>query len=190
MTHIAKHAIRSALATAALALCAHAGAAPADPCATSARKDAAPAASEPYQQDASAYRVADEARYRLVHNAEYRLSVDASEGPKVTPPCDASAAAPAPPSVPEYVPEFRAAASGGAYNALINTAARAAGIQADLVHAVVTVESAYDAGAVSPKGAQGLMQLMPATAALYTVRNPQDPAQNLKAGARYLRYLL
>jgi soluble lytic murein transglycosylase-like protein len=87
-------------------------------------------------------------------------------------------------------PVYRPAVGRGIHHALINAAAKAANIQADLLHAVIAVESAYDARAVSPKGAQGLMQLMPATAALYAVRNPYDPAQNLKAGARHLHRLL
>jgi soluble lytic murein transglycosylase-like protein len=51
-------------------------------------------------------------------------------------------------------------------------------------------ESAFDARAVSPKGARGLMQLMPATAARFGVKDIFDPAQNIEAGARYLRFLL
>lgn len=59
-----------------------------------------------------------------------------------------------------------------------------------LLHAIVRVESAYDPGAVSRKGAQGLMQLMPATAKRYGVENAYDPQQNLRAGATYLKDLL
>ena len=69
-------------------------------------------------------------------------------------------------------------------------AARNAGISADLVKAVVHVESAFDAQARSPKGALGLMQLMPATAAQYGVSDPFDAWQNLHAGARHLSKLL
>ncbi|MES9831504.1 MAG: lytic transglycosylase domain-containing protein [Candidatus Thiodiazotropha sp. LLP2] len=59
-----------------------------------------------------------------------------------------------------------------------------------LLHAIVRVESAYDHKAVSRKGAQGLMQLMPATAKRYGVANSYDPKQNLRGGAEYLKDLL
>lgn len=60
----------------------------------------------------------------------------------------------------------------------------------ELLHAVISVESAYQERALSPKGALGLMQLMPATAARYGVSDPFDHAQNVEAGAKYLRDLL
>ena len=72
----------------------------------------------------------------------------------------------------------------------IESAARDAGIDPALVHAVIAVESAYRPGAVSPKGAVGLMQVMPATALRYGVRNPADVADNLRAGTRHLRMLM
>ena len=59
-----------------------------------------------------------------------------------------------------------------------------------LLHAVVSVESGYNAAAQSPKGARGLMQLMPDTAARYGVSDVWNPLENLRAGARYLRDLL
>ncbi len=59
-----------------------------------------------------------------------------------------------------------------------------------LVHAVITIESAYDPNAVSRAGAVGLMQLMPATARRYGVANRRDPVANLTGGIRYLRDLL
>jgi soluble lytic murein transglycosylase-like protein len=64
------------------------------------------------------------------------------------------------------------------------------GVDAKLLHAVISVESGYNQGAVSPKGATGLMQLMPATARRYGTLNPLDPGENIRAGARYLRDLL
>jgi soluble lytic murein transglycosylase-like protein len=59
-----------------------------------------------------------------------------------------------------------------------------------LVRAVVQVESAFNPYAVSPKGAQGLMQLMPATSQALGVLNPFNPIENIRAGVRYLRQLL
>jgi soluble lytic murein transglycosylase-like protein len=59
-----------------------------------------------------------------------------------------------------------------------------------LIHAVVTAESAYNPTAVSRAGAVGLMQLMPDTAKRYRVLNPRDPLDNLHGGTRYLRDLL
>lgn len=59
-----------------------------------------------------------------------------------------------------------------------------------LVHAMIRVESNYDPSAVSSKGAMGLMQLIPATAERFGVRDPFDPRQNILGGVSYLKYLL
>ena len=73
---------------------------------------------------------------------------------------------------------------------IINDAARTHGLDPKLVHAVIRAESGYNANAVSPKGAVGLMQLIPATAQRYGVQDSYDPSQNIYGGTRYLRDLL
>ena len=73
---------------------------------------------------------------------------------------------------------------------LIDRVAMRHGLSPDLVRAVVAVESGFDPRAVSPKGARGLMQLMPATARELEVDDVYDPRGNLEGGARYLRDLL
>ena len=60
----------------------------------------------------------------------------------------------------------------------------------ELIHSMIKVESNYDPFAVSPKGALGLMQLIPATARRFGVLDVFDPAENIRGGAKYLRYLL
>lgn len=72
----------------------------------------------------------------------------------------------------------------------IDEAARAGGIEPELLHAVVQAESAYNPRAVSPKGALGLAQLMPSTARMYGVSDALKPADNLRASARHLRDLI
>ena len=73
---------------------------------------------------------------------------------------------------------------------LIETAAKANEIQAPLLRAVIEEESAFRPCAVSSKGAQGLMQLMPDTAGSLGVKSTFDPQQNIEAGARYLKQLV
>ncbi len=73
---------------------------------------------------------------------------------------------------------------------LIEHYARVHRVAPELVAAVVSVESGFNAAAVSPKGALGAMQLMPATAARYGVTNAADAAQNIDAGVRHLKDLL
>jgi soluble lytic murein transglycosylase-like protein len=76
------------------------------------------------------------------------------------------------------------------YQALIEEHAAINVMSADLVRAVIQAESAYNPRALSPKGAMGLMQLMPATAAELGVLDAYDPAENIRAGVRYLKKLL
>lgn len=73
---------------------------------------------------------------------------------------------------------------------LIEHYARVHDVTPALVAAVVSVESGFNSRALSPKGAAGAMQLMPATAARYGVTDPGDPAQNIDAGVRHLKDLL
>jgi soluble lytic murein transglycosylase-like protein len=76
------------------------------------------------------------------------------------------------------------------YDDLILEHARRNEIPADLIRAVVQVESGFNPYATSPKGAMGLMQLMPATARRFGVVNPYNPIENISAGVAYLRQLL
>jgi soluble lytic murein transglycosylase len=77
----------------------------------------------------------------------------------------------------------------GQYADLINRIAAEEGVDPELVRAIIRVESSFDPRAVSPKGARGLMQLMPATAGRYAVQNTFDPEANIRGGVRYLRSL-
>ena len=76
------------------------------------------------------------------------------------------------------------------YDDLIVEHARLNNVRPDLIRAVVKVESGFNPYARSPKGALGLMQLMPATARQLNVTNPFDPEQNIRGGSAYLRQLL
>ena len=78
----------------------------------------------------------------------------------------------------------------GRYEGIIRRQAERQHLNPDLVRAVIQVESGFDPYARSDKGAEGLMQLMPATAADYGVRNPFNPAENIRGGTAYLRDLL
>ncbi len=76
------------------------------------------------------------------------------------------------------------------YDDLIREIAASQGVEYALVKAMIQAESDFDRFAVSPKGARGLMQLMPATASLEGVRNVFTPQENIEGGSRYLRSLL
>jgi soluble lytic murein transglycosylase-like protein len=84
----------------------------------------------------------------------------------------------------------RPALSAAAIRRLVDQVAARVGVDARLAHAVVRAESNYQPLAVSPKGAMGLMQLMPPLAASYALADPFDPERNLEAGLRHLRRLL
>ena len=77
-----------------------------------------------------------------------------------------------------------------ALDALVRTAAARNGLDPCLILSVMRAESGFNHSAVSVKGASGLMQLMPETAARFGVKNIFDPEENVMAGARYLRFLL
>jgi soluble lytic murein transglycosylase-like protein len=83
-----------------------------------------------------------------------------------------------------------ATAHSASLTAIIRGASQRHGLPEDLVSAVIRVESAFNARAVSPKGARGLMQLMPGTAAILGVRDSFDPNENIEGGVRHLRGLL
>jgi soluble lytic murein transglycosylase-like protein len=93
---------------------------------------------------------------------------------------------PPPPVVVAPVPEPQAELSP---QEMITRAAIHNGLPPEIVRSVARAESGYHVDALSPKGAIGLMQLMPGTAAALNA-DPYDPAQNVEAGARYLRDLL
>jgi len=76
------------------------------------------------------------------------------------------------------------------YGDIIEKVSAEQDVPVKLVRAVIQVESAYHERARSPKGAMGLMQLMPATAKQYAVADPYDPASNIEAGVKHLKSLL
>jgi soluble lytic murein transglycosylase-like protein len=76
------------------------------------------------------------------------------------------------------------------YGEIIDKVSAEQNVPANLVRALIQVESAYHERARSPKGAMGLMQLMPATAKQYAVADPYDPAANIEGGVKYLKSLL
>jgi len=78
----------------------------------------------------------------------------------------------------------------GAIDEVVARVAARESLPPELIHSVIQVESNYDRYAVSPKGALGLMQLIPATARRFGVRDAFNPADNIQGGARYLRHLL
>jgi len=92
--------------------------------------------------------------------------------------------------VPDEVLDEVQGPAGGNLRDLAAAAARRHGLDPELVMAVVSVESGFRPQAVSPKGAQGLMQLMPRTASSLGVADALDPAQNLDGGTRHLGQLL
>ena len=76
------------------------------------------------------------------------------------------------------------------FEEVVSAASTRTNLSPDLIKSVIRVESGFNPNAISRKGAQGLMQLMPETAARMGVQNPLDPSENVDGGARYLRELL
>jgi hypothetical protein len=118
------------------------------------------------------------------------LRVDPDEVPWIDP----AAATPAPEGAlaagAPTAPAFEATDIPAEFRALVTRLSAAHGVDARLVHAVIAVESAYQPRARSRKGARGLMQLMPATARQYGVRNAYHAPANVDAGIRHLKTLL
>ena len=128
----------------------------------------------PYRLQVAVDRLPSAAPASYAADARYRLA------PALQP--AGSVPAPRVPDPPDF--------SGKPYARQIDAAAREAGVDPALVHAVVSVESAYRAAAVSPKGAVGLMQVLPQTASRYGVADPSAVGDNLRAGTRHLRRLI
>ena len=111
------------------------------------------------------------------------MQIDPAAAPTTGTPIRRTARASAPTPVPVRVIRQP-------YSDLVARVALEQKVDAALLHAVVAVESGYNPRALSPKGARGLMQLMPGTAARFGVKDSWNPLQNLRGGARYLRHLL
>jgi len=133
-------------------------------------------------RETSAYvlQVPDADRYRLRTSADWKLK---SQAPA---PVEAAVAKVPPPKPIALAPSL----VRKRFHAEVAAAAQNAGLDPALVHAVIGVESAYREHAVSPKGAVGLMQVMPDTGRRYGVENLTMPSQNIRAGTRYLSDLM
>lgn len=86
--------------------------------------------------------------------------------------------------------KFASSVNPAEYDQIIASCATKYGVNPCLIKAVIHAESGYNPNAVSPKGASGLMQLMPATARSLKVSNSFDPKDNVEGGVKYLRFLL
>jgi soluble lytic murein transglycosylase-like protein len=112
-----------------------------------------------------------------------RFEKDAAPAPLRSHPGSSAAA-------PPTVPAQTTAISRQALSDLINGAGERHQIDPDFINSVIRAESGFHQNAVSNKGAQGLMQLMPSTSSQLGVRNPFDPHANVEGGTTYLRELL
>jgi soluble lytic murein transglycosylase-like protein len=119
-------------------------------------------------------------------DSRYKLYMKTPKPAQSVPAANASSETTAPPDVQTVAPR----AAPRQYADMVAQVAREQKVDPALLHAVITVESAYNPRAKSPKGATGLMQLMPDTARRYGVTDLFNPLENLRGGARYLRDLL
>jgi soluble lytic murein transglycosylase-like protein len=121
-------------------------------------------------------------KYRLQLQGGW-VDVQSADVLKIEPEEVFTPVAPDPPATPS-------APSAPPYRELVSAAASRYGVDAELISSVMEVESHFDAKAISPKNARGLMQLLPETAARLGVKNIFDPQENIEAGTRYLKELL
>jgi Transglycosylase SLT domain len=139
------------------------------------------------------YTKADRSSYIDIPTAQIDHFEAAPETPRVDPRLTASRQI-------RNIPSFGKSVNGGAaalaqrpsisLDELVNSASERYRLDPDLVNSVIKAESGFNVRAVSPKGAQGLMQLMPGTASELGVQNAFDPQSNVEGGTRYLRELL
>jgi len=136
---------------------------------------------------------ADDSSFTDVATAEITgFEKDLTPPPPATPPSPPRASFPASAPARPVIPSRPAtpAPTAADLNQMVSSASAAYHLDPDLVNSVIHAESGFNSRAVSPKGAQGLMQLMPSTANNLGVTNAFDPQQNVGGGSRYLRELL
>ena len=129
-------------------------------------------------------------QHKEVRGAVIRLYLDAGDANFVDVPSDQVAGFEHEDDPPPAEAAPAATADPGSIQQAIADASRQQQVDPDFIHSVIRAESGYNPRAVSPKGAQGLMQLMPSTAAQLGVLHPFDPAANVQGGTAYLRQLL
>ncbi|HLL76413.1 MAG TPA: lytic transglycosylase domain-containing protein [Pyrinomonadaceae bacterium] len=134
-------------------------------------------------------------RMTALHRAELERSRAALKATPNAPNATRAATATAPAGVSPYAPAVSPSLGGyttgdASVDSLIAASGARHGVDPVLLYAIMHRESAFKKRALSHKGARGLMQLMPATAARFGVRDIFDPQQNIDAGARYMRWLL
>ncbi len=115
------------------------------------------------------------------------MSAEPSSGYVDVPTAQIASFDPAPPESQAAIPPAQNPAD---LNSIVNAASTRSQVDADFIASVIRAESGNNPRAISRKGAQGLMQLMPDTAGKLGVRNSFDPAENVDGGVRYLRELL